>query len=209
MFYLKLRWYGHACFGIESSEGTAIFDPYSPAYVPGLSLPPLTADAVFCSHGHKDHNYTDGVKLTGNTPSFSVSHFQSFHDGKRGAQRGENTMTLIEAEGIRVLHLGDLGHELTAAQVKQFGRVDVLLIPVGGYYTIDAVQALSVMNAIKPAVAVPMHYRGEGFGYQVLGEVGDFLSLVNDWGFFDGSLIELELKSLPSVLVMKCPVSIA
>ena len=105
---MKLTWYGHSCFLLESAEGSAVFDPYSPGSVPGLALPELRADAVICSHGHSDHNYARGVTLTGRIPAFGLRQLHVFHDGEGGKLRGENTVTLVEAEGLRVVHLGDL-----------------------------------------------------------------------------------------------------
>ncbi|MCR5664055.1 MAG: MBL fold metallo-hydrolase [Oscillospiraceae bacterium] len=174
---MKLTWLGHACFLLESREGSAVFDPYEPGSVPGLALPPLTADAVLCSHGHHDHSYAVGVKLSGREPAFSVTEIPCFHDGKKGLLRGKNLIRTVEAEGLRVAHLGDLGHALDAGQLAALGRVDVLLIPVGGHYTIGPAEADALCRALKPRLTVPMHYRGPGFGYEVIAPAEEFLKL--------------------------------
>lgn len=174
---MKLTWYGHSCFLLETAEGSVVFDPYAPGSVPGWTLPPLTADAVLCSHGHGDHGFREGVTLSGRQPAFRVTAIDSFHDEKRGALRGTNTIYVVEAEGLRVAHLGDLGHELSAEQLAALGRIDLLLIPVGGHYTIDAPTAHRVAEAIGARLTVPMHYRSERFGYDVIGPVEDFLRL--------------------------------
>ncbi len=172
---MKLTWLGHSCFLLETAEGSVVFDPYAPGSVPGVSLPPLTADAVLCSHGHRDHGYEAAVTLSGRKPGFRVSAIDSFHDGKRGLLRGKNTIYVVEAEGKRVAHLGDLGHELNAEQLAALGKPDVLLIPVGGHYTIDAACADRVARAVGARLTVPMHYRGPDFGYAVIGPVEPFL----------------------------------
>ena len=126
---MKLTWYGHSCFLLETAEGSVVFDPYAPGSVPGVELPRgLTADAVHCSHGHKDHGYAAGVTLSGRKPGFVLQSIPCFHDDRRGALRGENRITVLEAEGLRLAHLGDLGHALSPEQLAVLGRIDVLLI---------------------------------------------------------------------------------
>lgn len=199
---MKLTWYGHSCFLVETELGSVVFDPYAPGSVPGLSLPPLAADAVICSHGHADHAYSAGVALSGREPGFSVTHLECFHDDRRGALRGKNTATLIEAEGIRLLHLGDLGHELSPEQLAALGRVDVLLLPVGGYFTIDAAAADKTARALGAHVVIPMHYRGEGFGYDVIAPVEDYLKLADNVRRFDTNTLTLSqpLDAMTAVL---------
>lgn len=177
---MKITWNGHSCFTLESSEGSAVFDPYAPGKVPGLVLPALRADAVFCSHGHADHGYAGGVALTGNAPRYTVRTVPCFHDNEEGRLRGENRITLLTAEGLTFAHLGDLGHTLSAAQLEEIGRADILAVPVGGYYTIGPREAEEVCRKINPSVIIPMHYRGRGFGYDVIGTVDAFLKLFKD-----------------------------
>ena len=202
---MKLTWYGHACFLLETAEGSAVFDPYAPGSVPGLALPPLTADAVFCSHGHSDHGCAEAVRLSGRQPAFRVTEIPCFHDGLRGALRGKNTIRVIEAEGRRVAHLGDLGHPLNPSQLGALGKIDVLLIPVGGHYTVDAKTASAIADGIGARLVVPMHYRGEGFGYEVIAPAEDFLAL-------RGEVLRLYTNSFdpdaidgPATVVLKCP----
>lgn len=175
---MKLSWYGHSCFLAETAEGSAVFDPYSPGSVPGWTLPELTADAVVCSHEHRDHNYRAGVKLSGLAPRFRLRQIPSWHDERGGALRGENSIAVLEAEGLRLVHLGDLGHLLNEEQLAAIGRPDVLLIPVGGHFTIDGALAAETAKAIDARVTVPMHYRGEDFGYGVISTNERFLSLM-------------------------------
>lgn len=184
---MKITWYGHACFKIETAEGSLVLDPYAPGSVPGLSLPALMADKVLCSHGHSDHNYTEAVTLSGREPALRISRLPCFHDGERGRLRGKNLISVIEAEGLRLAHLGDLGHMLAPSQLAALGRVDVLLVPVGGFYTIDARQAQALCTALRPGIVVPMHYRAGSCGLSNVAPVADFLRLRSDVVFADSS----------------------
>lgn len=176
---MKLIWHGHSCFELITSDGSVVFDPYSPGSVRGLKLPKLHADAVICSHGHGDHNYAAGVLLTGEQPRFSVRQLKTYHDGKKGALRGDNLCSVIDAEGLSIAHLGDLGHVLTPEQAEWFGHIDLLMIPVGGYYTICANQAKEVAQQIDADIIVPMHYSDEKAktGLPEVAPVDDFLRL--------------------------------
>ena len=162
---MKITWLGHACFLIEATK-KILTDPFDQQ----LGYPDLkaTADLVTVSHQHFDHN---AVQLVSGKPqviqsagkhSFSgikIKGVPSFHDKAGGTQRGENIIFIIETEDIRLCHLGDLGHALEKSTAEQIGRVDVLLIPVGGYYTINAAEAKKVTEQINPRYAVPMHYK--------------------------------------------------
>lgn len=204
---MRLTWYGHSCFLLETDSGSVVLDPYAPGSVPGLTLPPLEADAVICSHDHRDHGYAQGVRLSGREPGFGLLRLETFHDGLGGAKRGGNLITLIDAEGLRLLHLGDLGHELDAGQVAALGRVDVLLVPVGGFYTIDAAQAAATVRALRPRVTVPMHYCGEGFGYGEIAPAEDFLALCDNVRRLDANTLELSAPCESFTALLKCPVS--
>ena len=203
---MKITWYGHSCFMLESAEGSAVFDPYAPGSVPGLKLPPLTADAVLCSHGHRDHGYAEGVSLSGHTPTFCVETIECFHDAEGGRLRGENTIHIVTAEGLRVAHLGDLGHMLSPEQLEKLGRPEVLLLPVGGHYTIGPETAAELAEAVGARITVPMHYRGRGFGYPVIGPVEDFTARVRGVRLLDGSVLEPETIEGSAVVVLRCPV---
>ena len=172
---MTITWLGHSCFVLESGGFRVLLDPFRD--VRGLADAALEADAVYCSHGHFDHAYTDRVRLTtGKKNPFTVTEIPTFHDGKGGALRGENTVRRFEAEGVSVVHLGDLGHQLSPEQVQAAGPCDALLLPVGGTYTVDSGEARAVAEAIGPRVIVPMHYRRGDVGFDVLTTLEDFLA---------------------------------
>ena len=200
---MKITWYGHACFGLESADGSVVFDPYAPGKVPGWKLPALTADEVLCSHGHTDHNFAEAVTPTGRPFTGAVTKIPSFHDDRGGALRGENTITLVETEGVRVVHMGDIGCCLTAEQIAALGRVDVLLIPVGGHYTVDAAEAWEITKELGPGVVIPMHYRGRGFGFPVIGKVDPFLKLAGNVKEIAGMSWVVDLSIAPATVVFR------
>jgi L-ascorbate metabolism protein UlaG (beta-lactamase superfamily) len=200
---MTITWCGHACFLLESSCGSVVFDPYAPGKVPGWKLPPLTAELVVCSHGHDDHNYSAGVALTGRPFTGKLLQLPSFHDDARGALRGENTITLVEAEGLRAVHMGDIGCPLTPEQIAALGRTDVLMIPVGGHYTVDAAQAWEIAKALGAPIVIPMHYRGRGFGYDVIGPVEPFLKLAGNVKELEGMSYTVDMADAPATIVFR------
>ena len=182
---MKITWLGHSCFMLETTGGTIVFDPYSDGSVPGWQLKQLTADEVLCSHQHADHGGTEKVTLTGKGCSCAVDRIDCFHDDAHGAMRGKNIIHIVSAEGMRVVHMGDIGHELSDAQYERIGTPDVLLIPIGGHFTIDAATAKRMADRIGARITVPMHYRGEGFGYDVIGTLDEYTSLCSDVKYLD------------------------
>ena len=190
---MRLIWNGHSCFTMETADGTVVLDPYLDGSVPGLSPIRLTADAVYCSHGHRDHGGVEVVTLTGKTPALKVEELHTWHDDQQGALRGEDTIRIFETEGMRVAHLGDLGCTLEPEQMEKLKGLDALMIPVGGFYTIDAKQAKALVDQLQPRVNIPMHYRGDGFGYEVTGPLEDYLALCRDQNVvrYPGNTLEL------------------
>jgi L-ascorbate metabolism protein UlaG (beta-lactamase superfamily) len=184
---LDLRWYGHSFFMLETSKGTRVaFDPHN---IQDYGRIELTADVVLVSHEHDDHNNLGAVKVRvkenvihGLKPAkpgarqmewnvvdktIDDVHIRSvgtYHDNEKGLKFGLNTVFVVDADGFRVVHLGDLGHTLTKEQIKQIGPVDLLLIPVGGVYTINGYDAKDVVEQLKPRYGiVPMHYGTPAF----------------------------------------------
>lgn len=167
-----ISWYGHSCFKIQtrpkrgSEEITIFTDPFDRAI--GLRPPQGHADIVTISHSHFDHNNTSALKdnpFVVDAPgeysikSVAIEGIDSFHDDKKGQEKGRNTIFLIESEEIRICHLGDQGDILTEKQVEALGEVDILMVPVGGKYTLDSEKAEKVVGQIEPKIIIPMHYK--------------------------------------------------
>lgn len=188
---MTLTWNGHSCFTFDTDVGTVVFDPYEPDYVPGLHLPSLSGDTVLCSHAHNDHCYPQGVLQTRRLPGYEVEVVETLHDDAGGSLRGHNKVHIVDVNGFRLAHLGDLGHVLTEAQVQAMGHIDVLLTPIGGYYTIDARQAKAVSDLLQPRIIVPMHYRKGEMGFDLIAEPEEFLNLFETVTVIDGHTLEL------------------
>jgi len=183
MIHMIITWYGQACFKIQSGERSIVIDPFTKSI--GLIPPSIQADIVFVTHEHSDHNNIRAIKgeyflINGageyEAKGIKAQGIASFHDNEGGSKRGPNTLYLIEFEGIRILHLGDLGQEsLEDRQVEEIGRVDILMIPVGGFFTIDAKQAVGIVQQMEPKIVIPMHYKVPGLTINELQSVGKFL----------------------------------
>lgn len=164
---MNITWYGQSCFRIEAKEGSVLTDPYAKEI--GLRPPRLKDDIVLVSHEHHDHNATGGAPAESfiirgpgeyERKGISVQGIASFHDNQQGAERGLNTIYVIRAEDVVLCHLGDFGQDaLDDEQLQKIGNIDVLFIPVGGTYTIDAKRAAHVIAQIEPKVVIPMHYK--------------------------------------------------
>lgn len=200
---MKITWLGHSCFKIESKGCSVVLDPYQDGKVPGYTPVRETADQVLCSHGHGDHCGVECVTLRqGGTSPFTVETIDTWHDDQQGALRGTDTIHILDDGQCRIAHLGDLGCELTAEQKEKLKGLTALLIPVGGYYTIDAAQANKLAGELAPTVVIPMHYRGEGFGYDVIGTLDAFTALRSDVKEY-GSELELTPETAKQTAVLK------
>ena len=198
-----ITWLGHSCFALESGGYRVVIDPYQG--VEGLPDTSTGANPVYSTHQHDDHPYTQGVRNTKKAPSpFSVREVATCHDDQGGSLRGPNTVRCFTAEGLTVAHLGDLGHRLTATQAEAIGPCDALLLPVGGYYTIDAPTAKAVAEQLRPRVIIPMHYRFGTHGLPVICTVEDFTSLYppQQVHVYDTSTFSLTADTAPQVAVL-------
>ncbi|MDR1032630.1 MAG: MBL fold metallo-hydrolase [Candidatus Nomurabacteria bacterium] len=175
---MKLTHIGHACFLIEGEEQSFVIDPYESSI--GIEMPWLTADYLLISHEHYDHNNRAAVeaKYPNEAPP-NVKIVDSFHDDQGGALRGANKIHIIDVDGQKVCHLGDLGHTLTDEKVAQIDKVDTLLVPVGGTYTIDAHGAITVCKQLKPKIIIPMHYKTPGVNLDIA-PVDEFAQLAKE-----------------------------
>lgn len=187
--YMVIQWFGQACIRVQvkpsqMGDVTVLFDPFEPKKL-GLKLPKLTADIVAVTHDHFDHNYTEGVSgdyfLIDHPGEYEVKQtfiygIHSYHDATDGKERGVNTMYLLEAEGLSLAHLGDIGQaELTPEQLSQLEGADILILPVGGVYTVNAKQAAQIVTQIEPRIVIPIHYKLPGLSVQ-LDAVDKFIS---------------------------------
>lgn len=179
---MKIEYLGHACFRLDDE---LVIDPYKDGSVPGLSDLRTTAMKVICSHGHADHSGVECVELVPGECEFEILEVPSFHDDKGGELRGLNTIFIIMKDGEKLVHLGDLGHFPNNEQMAAIADADYLLIPVGGYYTIDAEMAVKICEAARPKCVVPMHYRTDKSGYPELATVDEFLRLAEEAGILD------------------------
>lgn len=199
----SVTWLGHACFRISYSGYDVVIDPYRDGAVPGLAPLRLQANKVLCSHAHDDHGYVQAVMVRPCQPCpFQITAFDSWHDEACGQKRGKNIIHLLEAGGIRGAHLGDLGCGLTSEQIQALIGLDVLMIPIGGTYTIDARQAWQIAQELKPTVLLPMHYRTDRFGYPVLTTLDEFLVRTDGVMTYPSNAIEItkETKQQTAVL---------
>lgn len=201
---IQLNWLGHSCFRVQAHGFTIVLDPFAPGSVPGYRDIDEKADLILCSHDHHDHNYREAVTLI--TPQkenpFTITTLSSFHDDQEGAQRGSNTITILECDSVRVAHMGDIGCMPGALALEKLSGVDALLLPVGGYYTVGPKEAKVIADAVSPRAVIPMHYRSDRFGYDVIGPVNEFLKLYDSYKTLDGSSVEITPDGPSGVVVL-------
>ena len=212
---MKIKWLGHASFLITSDAGTKIItDPYVAGG--GLRYGEIeeSADIVTVSHGHGDHNNVAAVQ--GNPAvvkevapvelkGINFNGIPTYHDSAGGKERGNNIIFCFEVDGMRVCHLGDLGHQLGDKEVAELGKVDILLIPVGGFFTIDASVATEVCSKLTPRVIIPMHYKNDRCVFPIAG-VDEFLQGKAGVSRLDASEVEFKPGELPAtaqIIVLK------
>lgn len=186
---MEIQYLGHSCFKVKSQNTKFILDPFDPKMV-GIKLPLQEADFILVSHHHRDHDYVEavrGYRKVIDAPGeyeiggVSVFGFPTFHDSKEGEEKGKNTIYLIEAEGLKILHLGDLGHKLSEKQLEEVGEVNILMVPVGDKFSLGPKEAAEIIREIEPQITLPMHYRFDGINEEVFAgllPVEDFLEEV-------------------------------
>ena len=219
---VTLTWLGQSCFVLETAAGTRVLlDPFAKGT--GYDLPAgLRADVVTVSHEHADHNNVGLVaghgrvlrgltadkkgwtKIEERVKDVSIRTVGVYHDDKHGADRGLNTVFIFEVAGLRIAHLGDLGHALDDKQLSAIGSVDVVLVPVGGFFTIDAEQASRVIDQLRPRlVIVPMHYRTPVSAVTQLAPVDEFLAGKTNVRRLTGNVLPLTaVKSRPAAEIV-------
>ncbi len=198
---MKIQYLGHSSFKLTESTGTSVVtDPYAPEV--GYTMPRVTADAVTISHHHFDHDYIKAVggapriidkEDSYDLPGVEINAVKSFHDNVRGKKRGENVIFKFRMDGIDICHLGDLGEACSAELLELILPVDVLLIPVGGNYTIDAETAKEYVDRLMPEVVIPMHYRSKDCKIDIE-KVNGFLDLFDEEQVHETDSDEIELS---------------
>ncbi len=202
---MKIKWLGHASFMITSDSGIRIItDPYVTAENLNYGEIKESADIVTVSHEHGDHNYVsavrgnpEAVRGTAKVKGIEFKGIPAYHDDAEGQQRGKNTIFCFTVDGVRVCHLGDLGHPLNDKQTAELGNVDILLIPVGGVYTIDAKVASQLCDRLKPKVIIPMHFKNDKCTFPIAG-VDEFLQGKEGVSRLDTSEVEFKQGELPA-----------
>jgi L-ascorbate metabolism protein UlaG (beta-lactamase superfamily) len=204
---VRVIWHGHACFELQGESVTIATDPFRGI---GIPEPKAEADIVLCSHSHSDHNNAEPVlgkegqvleSFVGlrKVKGVSVKGVATFHDDVMGSKRGRNSVYTFSLDGIRFCHLGDLGHDLSPAAVEEIGRVDVVFVPVGGYYTIGPETATEVCEKLKPKIIIPMHYRMPELSssFNLLKTVDAFLEGKENIERINGPVVDIEKDALP------------
>lgn len=218
---MEITYLGHSCFRIKGKKNIIVTDPFDHPRL-GFKMPPTSADIVTISHHHQDHDSTAVVKATSKRSepflvdgpgeyeiaAVSIFGIASFHDNSSGAKRGENTVYVINLDGLRLAHLGDLGHKLTETQLEEVNGVDILFIPIGGTYTIDDNEAIEVIGQIEPLIVIPMHYLTKemksDFGIKLT--VDDFLKAIGEEGIKTRDKLIISKDKLPQereIVVLK------
>lgn len=172
---MEIFWLGQACFKLKGKNAIVLIDPYDPDFT-GLKISKdLSSDVVLVSHDHKDHNFTSAPMVFDKPGEYEVAGvvitgINSFHDNSEGSERGTNVIFHLLFDGLDIVHLGDLGQsKLTEQQIAEIGQTDILLIPVGSIYTIDAEAASDIVSQLEPKIIIPMHYKIEGLKFELDG----------------------------------------
>lgn len=194
---IKVKWFGHSMWKIWDDNTSIITDPFTDI---GYPMPENeTADIVLCSHDHFDHN---NISIIQGSPevvdtegefdihNIHIETLQVWHDNSRGSQRGNNLLMKFTISGKSFLHCGDLGHILVDETIEKLGRIDVIFIPIGGFYTIDAKTAQFIVSKIQPTIIFPMHYKTPVLDFPIA-KKEEYLKLIEDYKQIDSNEIEL------------------
>jgi L-ascorbate metabolism protein UlaG (beta-lactamase superfamily) len=206
---MRLTYFGHASFLVETGDGTrVILDPYrSGAYDGAVKHAPIneSADVVIATHEHEDHAAAETIlgeprvfvhPTSATVGALTIKGIQVAHDEAGGSKRGRNTIVVLDDGEVRLVHLGDLGHLLDKATVEAIGRVDVLIIPVGGFFTIDANEAATVVDSLDPLVVIPIHYKTDRVDFPIA-PVDGFLKTQDNVECSTSAQLEITREALP------------
>ncbi len=195
----KITGLGHSCFLVESEGFSVLIDPYKDGKVPGLAPLKAKANRILCSHDHEDHGWIDAVEeiKSDENPPFALSLIACPHDDQGGSLRGMNLIHILDNGNLRIAHFGDIGCPLNDMQKKMVGQLDVAMIPVGGYYTMEQEGILNLIEELSPRVVIPMHYRTKDFGFAEIKTLDEFLAKREDVIFYETNTVEIT-KEMPA-----------
>lgn len=212
---MKIQWLGHSCFLITSEKGTRIItDPFQANQGLTYKEVSLEADIITVSHGHNDHSNAEPVKgnpeilkssVNKTVKDIGIRALSTWHDASQGKERGHNLAFCFNMDGINVCHMGDLGHLLQKTDIEALGRVDVMLVPVGGVFTLDAGQSVQLCKDVKPSIVIPMHYKTEHCAW-LKWTAEDFARGIGNYRTLDSNEIEIFRGKLPKsteVVILK------
>ncbi len=206
MSEIKITYYGHSCFKLEYQNDSIVFDPYQTGSVPGIALPEdLSAGTVSCSHEHGDHNAREMVHIVPCEDRMSMYTITADHDDCGGEKRGKSDIAIVEAGNVRIAHMGDLGRDLSDEEYEELKDLDVVMIPVGGYYTIDAALAKQIVTSLQPKLVILMHYRRGDAGYDVIESLDNIQKVFTETQVLDTNTIVFDEESVPSGVIALTP----
>ena len=206
---MKLQWLGHACFKITHKGYSVVIDPYNSRYVDGYPKLKVKADKLLVSHEHYGHNYREGVILSGKPESecpFNIESFEVAHDGVYGHMRGNCLVHILEADGLRVAHMGDIGAPLNGGEAGQLFGVDALMVCAGSLRALPAEAVYRMTDELFPKAIIPMHYHDGVRGYKRLETIDDFTKHFDSPEMiqhYTTDTIEIDADTEPQVAVLK------
>lgn len=186
---MKIINYGHACFKIEGSDFNLIFDPYQKDSVPNLNLNKISANALFISHEHHDHNARELVEII-NPYNVKYKIINTYHDKENGKLRGDNKITIVEVDGFKIAHFGDIG--VLPSDYKDLMDIDIILVPINGYYTINALECLEIYKKTNAKILIPMHFfiKNQEIGYPDGNQIDILISNLDHVNYIENDEIE-------------------
>lgn len=233
---VQIIYYGHSCFEFNYDKYRILIDPFTPEWF-SYELPKGQFDMVFSTHDAKDHSYFEGLNISKlylangakdefkiiakdkssiqkgrvteyiGKKKFSYWSVASFHDEVQGQKNGVNGIICFNFNGIKIVHMGDIGHILEEKQIKSIGEVDILMIPVDSYYIIELEKAREIVNQLSPTIVIPMHYKTEKSSNKAYEEdLDNFATMFEEVKEYNGSSITVNRKTLnikPNLLILE------
>jgi len=201
---IKIKWLGHACYKIYFDDIQCVIDPFEDGSVPGYKNIDTSADIILASHQHFDHYGMNSVRqLLRMVHGVNVKKVHTFHDEKGGSLRGENIVHVLDYNGTKIAHFGDIGHVLTQQQIDEIGDVDVALVPIGGTYTVVAEQAKTICQQVNAKIVIPMHYRSSDMGYEVLETTENFEKMFDNVEHHNSDEFIVPDKITPKAVILQ------